>query len=83
MYYDDNDFETLDRVEALASAHGVSPAQIALAWMLHKPAITSPIIGATKMTHLDEAIAALDIELSDDEMAQLEAPYRPHPILGH
>ena len=79
----DNDFATLDQVEAVASDHGVTPAQIALAWMLHKPAITSPIIGASKMPHLDESIAALAIKLSDAEIAQLEAPYQPHPILGH
>ena len=83
MYYADNDFQTLDQVEALAGAHGVSPAQIALAWMLHKPAVTSPIIGASKMKHLDEAIAALDIDLSEAELSQLEAPYQPHRVLGH
>jgi len=83
MYYADNDFATLDKVEAVASDHGVTPAQIALAWMLHKPAITSPIIGASKMPHLDQSIAALEIKLSDAEIAQLEAPYQPHPILGH
>ncbi len=83
MYYADNDFQTLDQVEALASAHGVTPAQIALAWMLNKPAVTSPIIGASKMKHLDEAIAALDIDLSNAELEQLEAPYQPHRVLGH
>ncbi len=83
MYYADNDFATLDAVEAVASDHGVSPAQIALAWMLHKPAITSPIIGASKMKHLEEAVAATEIDLSDEEMARLEAPYQPHQILGH
>jgi aryl-alcohol dehydrogenase (NADP+) len=83
MYYQDNDFETLDRVIELAKARGCSPAQIALAWMLHKPGITSPIIGASKMPHLEEAIAALDIKLSSDDMEYLEAPYKPHPTLGH
>jgi 1-deoxyxylulose-5-phosphate synthase len=83
MYYQDNDFDTLDRVIELAGKRGVSNAQIALAWMLHKPGITSPIIGASKMPHLDEAIAAMDIKLSADEMEFLEAPYQPHPVLGH
>ncbi len=69
--------------KAVAEARGVKPIQIALAWILHRPGITAPIIGASKMPHLDEAIAALDIALSDDEMAQLEEPYRPHPVLGH
>lgn len=83
MYYHDNDFDTLDRVIELAGKRGVSNAQIALAWMLHKPGITSPIIGASKMPHLDEALAAMDIKLSADEMDFLEAPYQPHPVFGH
>jgi aryl-alcohol dehydrogenase-like predicted oxidoreductase len=83
MYYEDNDFNTLDAVIALAKERGVTPAQIALAWMLHKPGITAPIIGASKMPHLEEAIGALDIKLSSDEMARLEAPYQPHPVLGY
>jgi 1-deoxyxylulose-5-phosphate synthase len=83
MYYHDNDFDTLDRVIELAGKRGVSNAQIALAWMLHKPGITSPIIGASKMPHLDEAIAAMDIKLSADEMEFLESPYQPHPVFGH
>ncbi|MEO8607333.1 MAG: aldo/keto reductase [Chloroflexota bacterium] len=83
MYYHDNDFDTLDRVIELAQKRGVSNAQIALAWMLHKPGITSPIIGASKMPHLDEAIAGMDIQLSAEEMEFLEAPYQPHPVFGH
>ncbi|MCL4857955.1 MAG: aldo/keto reductase [Caldilineaceae bacterium] len=83
MYYQENDFATLDRVLALASARGVSAAQVALAWMLHKPGVTAPIVGASKMYQLDEAIAALSIQLSAEEMAALEAPYQPHPVLGH
>ncbi len=73
----------VDRVVALAEGHGVSPAQIALAWLLHKPGVTSPIIGASKMHHLEEAVAAVEISLSPEELAQLEAPYVPHPVLGH
>jgi len=83
MYYAPNDFDTVDHVVELASRRGHSPAQIALAWMLHKPGIASPIIGATKMTHLDEAIAAVEISLSPDEIAYLEECYQPHPVLGH
>ena len=83
MYYQEADFKVLDAVNAVASNHGVKPAQIALAWMLHKPGISSPIIGATKMYQLDEAIAATEIKLSSQEIATLEAAYTPHPILGH
>ena len=80
LYYADNDFEVLDCVIQLARERGVSPAQIALAWMLHKPFVTAPIIGATKMQHLEEAIAALDIVLSPEEIDRLEAAYQPHPM---
>jgi aryl-alcohol dehydrogenase-like predicted oxidoreductase len=83
MYYQENDFATLERVKKVAQDHGVSPAQIALAWMLHKPAITAPIIGASKMYQLDEALAALDLKLSAEEVKFLEEPYQPHPVLGH
>ncbi|MCB8982414.1 MAG: aldo/keto reductase [Ardenticatenaceae bacterium] len=83
MYYEEGDFAVLDRVIELAEAQGVKPAQIALAWMLHKPGITAPIIGASKMYQLEEAIAATDIHLSDEEISRLEEPYQPHPILGH
>lgn len=83
MYYQEADFKVLDAVVATANQHGVKPAQIALAWMLHKPGISSPIIGATKMYQLDEAIAALDIKLSSQEISALEAAYTPHPVLGH
>ncbi|MCA9945601.1 MAG: aldo/keto reductase, partial [Anaerolineales bacterium] len=62
---------------------GFSPAQIALAWLLHKPGVTAPIIGATKMHHLEQAAAAVDISLSEEEIKRIEAPYRPHPVLGH
>ena len=62
---------------------GVTGSQIALAWILGKAHIASPIIGATKMDHLEQAIAALDIKLAEDEIKRLEEPYKPHPILGH
>lgn len=83
MYYEEADFEVLERVEALADQRGVSPAQLALAWMLHKESIDSPIIGVTKQYQLEEALGAVDIELSDKDIAHLEEPYRPHPVLGH
>jgi aryl-alcohol dehydrogenase (NADP+) len=83
MYYEDTDFEVADRAAELAQRRGVKPAQIALAWMLHRPGTTAPIIGASKMQHLDDAVAAVDLKLDADEMKHLEAPYRPHPILGH
>ena len=68
---------------AVAKELGASPSQVALAWMLNKPHITAPIIGASKMDHLDQAIAALEIQLSVEEIKSLEEPYQPHPILGH
>lgn len=83
MYYRDDDFAVLDCVTAMAEQYGCKSAQIALAWMLRKPGITSPIIGASKMPHLDEALAALDIQLTEDDIKSLEAPYQPHPVLGH
>ena len=83
MYYQDSDFKVVDAVCAVAEGRGVKPAQVALAWMLQKPGISAPIIGASKMYQLDEAIAALDIALTPEEMKTLEAPYVPHPVLGH
>lgn len=83
MYFQEEDFEVVEHAREVARRHDVSPAQIALAWLLHKDGITAPIIGASKMSHLEEAVAALDIELSGEDMAYLEAPYRPHPVLGH
>jgi aryl-alcohol dehydrogenase-like predicted oxidoreductase len=83
MYFAPADFDVVDRVTELAKRRGVNNAQIALAWMLHKPGITSPIIGASKPHHLDDAIAALDIVLSPEEIALLEQPYVPHRVLGH
>jgi len=72
----------VDRVGALAADRDVPRAQVALAWMLHKPFVTAPIVGATKPHHLDDAVAALDLELSADEIAHLEEPYTPHPVVG-
>jgi aryl-alcohol dehydrogenase-like predicted oxidoreductase len=83
MYYADSDFVIADRVVALAEKRGVKPTQIALAWLLAKPGVTAPIIGASKLPHLDEAVAALRVRLDAAEMLFLEEPYQPHPILGH
>jgi 1-deoxyxylulose-5-phosphate synthase len=83
LYFRDEDFTVADRAADIAKGRGVTASQIALAWILHKPYVHSPIIGATKMDHLDQSISALDIKLSDEEMKKLEEPYKPHPILGH
>jgi aryl-alcohol dehydrogenase (NADP+) len=83
LYFRDEDFVVADRVAEVADARGVTGSQVALAWLLSKPYIAAPIIGATKMEHLDQAIAALEIKLSDEEIKQLEEPYQPHPVLGH
>jgi 1-deoxyxylulose-5-phosphate synthase len=83
LYYDDLDFQVVDQVINLAKERSVKPAQIALAWLLHKPGVTAPIVGASKIEHLKEAVEAIDISLSNEEIKLLEVPYRPHPILGH
>lgn len=83
MYYQDSDFAIADRVAELAKRRGVAPAQIALAWLLHQPGVTTPIVGASKLHQLEEAVAALDIQLSKEECAFLEEQYQPHPVLGH
>jgi len=83
LYFRDEDFVVADRAAEMAGERGVTASQIALAWVLSKPFVHSPIIGATKMDHLDQAIAALDIKLSDDDTKRLEEPYKPHPVLGH
>ena len=82
MYYEDSDFTVVDRVVEVAKELGVAPAQVALAWTLHKPGITAPIIGATKAHHLDDAFKALEVRLSPEQILRLEEPYRPHPVLG-
>ena len=76
------DKQVVDCVGEIAEARGISRAEIALAWLLHKPAVTAPIVGATKLHHLEEAVAAVDVKLSDAEIDALEAPYVPHPIAG-
>jgi aryl-alcohol dehydrogenase-like predicted oxidoreductase len=81
--YNEGDFDVVDRVVEVAGERGVAPAQVALSWLLHKPGVTAPIVGATKIHHLEDAIAAEGLDLSAEEIARLEAPYVPHPVLGH
>jgi aryl-alcohol dehydrogenase-like predicted oxidoreductase len=83
MYYQESDFSVVERVVEIASQKGVTPSQIALAWLLHQPGVTSPIIGASKMEHLEQDVAAIEIELSAEELDLLEEAYQPHPVLGH
>jgi aryl-alcohol dehydrogenase (NADP+) len=83
MYYQPSDFAVVDRLSEIARKRGVPNAQVALAWVLHQPGITSPIVGASKMQHLDDAVAALQIKLTPDELKSLGEPYQPHPVLGH
>ena len=82
LYYRDADFAVADRVAEVALRLGVNPTQVALAWILSKPVVTAPIIGASKASHLDDAIAALAITLSAEDVAFLEEAYTPHPVLG-
>ncbi|WP_242902968.1 aldo/keto reductase [Actinomadura terrae] len=81
--YEEADFDVVDVVRQVAAERDVPPARVALAWLLAKPGVTAPIIGATKLGHMEDAIAAADIRLDDKEIARLEAPYRPHPVNGH
>jgi len=83
LYYQDSDFAVVDRVTEIANKRGVSNAQVALAWVLAQPGITAPIVGASRMKHLDDTVASLDIKLTADELASLAEPYTPHVVLGH
>ncbi len=83
LYYRQEDFSVADRAWEVAKAHNVSGSQIALAWILSKPYVTAPIIGASKLEHLDQSIAALEIKLAPEEIKRLEELYQPHPVLGH
>lgn len=77
------DFDVAERVAETAAERGVPPAQVALAWLLHRPAVTAPIVGATRLAHLEDALAAEKLELTETQMRALEEPYQPHPVLGH
>jgi aryl-alcohol dehydrogenase-like predicted oxidoreductase len=83
LYDQPTDFDVVERVAEVAAQRGVPPAQIALAWLLHRPGVTAPIVGATKLQHLQDALAAETLTLSDEEIARVEEPYVPHPVLGH
>ena len=83
LYTEASDHEVADRVAELARKRNVGPAQIALAWLLHQPGITSPIVGSTKLEQLDQLIEAVEIPLSKEECGSLEQPYKPHRVLGH
>jgi aryl-alcohol dehydrogenase (NADP+) len=83
LYFEPSDFAVVDRVSEIAGRRGVSNAQVALAWLLHQPAVTAPIVGASKMRHLEEAVAALELKLDQAELDALAEPYVPHRVLGH
>jgi 1-deoxyxylulose-5-phosphate synthase len=83
LLYRDEDAAVVDEVLAVANERGANPAQVALAWMLSKSVVTAPIVGMTKVEHLTDALAALDLSLTDDEIARLEKPYQPHRVVGH
>jgi aryl-alcohol dehydrogenase-like predicted oxidoreductase len=73
----------VDAVRTVATQRDLPPAQIAMAWLLGKPGVSAPIVGATQLRHLEDAVAATGVRLTEDEVRALEAPYRPHPVLGH
>jgi 1-deoxyxylulose-5-phosphate synthase len=81
--YTDDDYDVVDAVRSVAGERGLPAAQIALAWLLGRPGVTAPIVGATKLAHVEDAVAAVDVTLDAEEVARLEAPYRPHRVLGH
>ena len=83
LYFRDEDFAVAELAANIGKERGVTASQVALAWILNKPYVASPIIGATKMDHLEQAIAALDLQLSEEEIKPLEEGYKPHPVLGH
>jgi aryl-alcohol dehydrogenase (NADP+) len=80
--YDETDRVVVDAVADVAAERGVPQAQVALAWVLSRPGVAAPIVGATKASHLDDAIAAADLTLTEDEIARLEKPYQPHETAG-
>jgi len=83
LYYEPSDYEVVDRITEIASQRGVSNAQTALAWVLHRPGVTAPIIGASRIQHLEELAKAVELELSGEEIRNLNESYKPHPVLGH
>jgi len=83
MLYNHQDRQIVEAAAAVAEGHGVPPAQVALAWLLRNPVVAAPIVGTTKPHHLDDAVAAVDLQLSAEEVERLEEPYTPHAIAGH
>lgn len=83
MYYQDADFAVVDRVTEIAQKRGIPNAQVALAWLLQRKGVTAPIVGASKLHHLEDAIAATSLTLDEAEMKALSEPYVPHRVLGH
>ena len=83
LYSQPTDFDVVDAVSEVAADRGVPPAQVALAWLLAQPGVTAPIVGATKPGHMEDALAAEALELTDEELKRLESPYVAHPVLGH
>jgi 1-deoxyxylulose-5-phosphate synthase len=83
VLYGAADFDVVDRLDEVAGERGLPPAQVALAWLRHKPGVTAPIVGATRLEHLEDALAAAELTLSAEEIARLEEPYVPHPVIGH
>jgi aryl-alcohol dehydrogenase (NADP+) len=83
LYYQPSDFDVVDRIAQVVRARGVSNAQVALAWVLQQPGITAPVVGASKMQHLDDAVAATQLKLDGAELKALAEPYQPHRVLGH
>jgi aryl-alcohol dehydrogenase-like predicted oxidoreductase len=81
--YSQADFDVVDAVAEVAAERGVPPAQVALAWLLHRPGVTAPIVGTTKASHVDDALAAEKLELTEEEIRRMEERYVPHPVLGH
>ena len=81
-FFKPEDFDVLEEVVRVAKEKDVTPSQISLAWLLHK-GVTAPIVGATRLQHIEEAVEALSVHLSSDDIRRLEAPYKPHPVMGH
>jgi len=81
-FFRPEDFDVVERLEDVAKGKGVSPAQVAISWLLHK-GVTAPIVGPTRVEHVEEAVAAIDVKLNEDDMRRLEEPYKPHRVIGH
>jgi aryl-alcohol dehydrogenase (NADP+) len=82
LYFRDEDFAVVDKISAVAKRLGVSNAQVSLAWLLQQPGVTAPIIGASKLDHLEDLVKALSLKLGEQEIRELNEMYRPHPVLG-